>query len=183
MSWGGDEVQAAMHSVIGHLSSVHAGLWVEVILKLAVDVIDDWLPAAKQDKQPLAEWYHKALAQSRTTQDRTHQLLLSTASPNPGVSTIVRSSWTPPSFTNTLDCSTCNTHNSYPQTPLFNPHLGLFHWHGNTQKAHVVSAFALTLALQSLTINTTWQLSGAADRSIDGTDWLIEPMMEHQRTM
>lgn len=36
-----------------------------------------------------------------------YQLLLSTASPNPGVSTIVSSSWTPPSFIKTFDCSTC----------------------------------------------------------------------------
>lgn len=38
-----------------------------------------------------------------------HQLLLSTASPNPGVSTMVSVSWTPPSLISTLDCSTWNT--------------------------------------------------------------------------
>lgn len=38
----------------------------------------------------------------------SYQLLLSTASPNPGVSTIVSSSWTPPSFIKTFDCSTCD---------------------------------------------------------------------------
>lgn len=37
-----------------------------------------------------------------------YQLLLSTASPKPGVSTMVSRSCTPPSFTRTLDCSTCN---------------------------------------------------------------------------
>lgn len=38
---------------------------------------------------------------------RAHQLLLSTASPKPGVSTMVSRSCTPPSLTRTLDCSTC----------------------------------------------------------------------------
>lgn len=42
------------------------------------------------------------------TAGNPYQLLLSTASPNPGVSTIVSSSWTPPSFIKTLDCSTWN---------------------------------------------------------------------------
>lgn len=41
----GDEVQAALHSVVWHLPSVDPGLGVEVILKLTVDVIDDRLPA------------------------------------------------------------------------------------------------------------------------------------------
>ena len=45
MSRGGDEVEAAVHSVVRHLSSIDPGLWVEVILKLTVDVINDWLPA------------------------------------------------------------------------------------------------------------------------------------------
>ena len=45
VSRGGDEVQAAVDSVVGHLASVHPGLGVEVILELAVDVVDDRLPA------------------------------------------------------------------------------------------------------------------------------------------
>lgn len=40
-----DEIQAALHSVVRHLPSVDPGLCVEVILKLAVDVVDDRLPA------------------------------------------------------------------------------------------------------------------------------------------
>lgn len=40
-------------------------------------------------------------------QRMSYQLLLSTASPNPGVSTIVSSNWTPPSLIKTFDCSTC----------------------------------------------------------------------------
>lgn len=45
MSRRGDEVQAALHSAVWHLPSVDSGLCVEVILKLAVNVIDDGLPA------------------------------------------------------------------------------------------------------------------------------------------
>ena len=37
----------------------------------------------------------------------SYQLLLSTASPKPGVSTIVSDSCTPPSFNTTLEVSTC----------------------------------------------------------------------------
>ena len=40
-----DEVQATLYSVVRHLPSVDPGLCVEVILKLTVDVVDDWLPA------------------------------------------------------------------------------------------------------------------------------------------
>lgn len=47
MSRGGDEVEAALHSAVGHQSSVHPRLTVEEILKLAVYVVDDRLPAAR----------------------------------------------------------------------------------------------------------------------------------------
>lgn len=46
VSRGGDEVEAALHSAVGHQSSVHPRLTVEEILKLAVYVVDDRLPAA-----------------------------------------------------------------------------------------------------------------------------------------
>lgn len=46
MSRGGDEVQAAVDSAVRHLSSIHSGFWVQVVFKLAVYVVDDWLPAA-----------------------------------------------------------------------------------------------------------------------------------------
>lgn len=46
MSRGGDEVQAAVDSAVRHLSSIHPRLWVQVVFKLAVYVVNDWLPAA-----------------------------------------------------------------------------------------------------------------------------------------
>ncbi len=69
-----------------------------------------------------------------------YQLLLSTASPNPGVSTIVSSSWTPPSFIKTLDCSTWHRRRNEVHIMLisatnFNPsHVIHKNWHQNTQK-------------------------------------------------
>lgn len=45
MSRGGDEIEAAVHPAVRHLTAVDAGLCVEVILKLTVDVVDDRLPA------------------------------------------------------------------------------------------------------------------------------------------
>ena len=47
MSGGRDEVEAAVHPVVGHQSAVHPGLCVEEVLALAVDVVDDRLPAAR----------------------------------------------------------------------------------------------------------------------------------------
>lgn len=47
------------------------------------------------------------LAGQRDSDGRAYQLLLSTASPKPGVSTMVSRRWTPPSFMRTFDCSTC----------------------------------------------------------------------------
>lgn len=46
VSRGSDEVKAAVDSAVGHLSPVHARLRVQVVLKLAVYVVDDRLPAA-----------------------------------------------------------------------------------------------------------------------------------------
>ena len=52
---GGDEVQAAVHPVIWHLSSVHPRFSVQEILTLAVDVVDDWLPAAGGKERVIEE--------------------------------------------------------------------------------------------------------------------------------
>lgn len=126
VSWRGDEVQAAVDPAVRHLPSVHPGLWVQVVLKLAVYVVDDWLPAAgnkvtasvKKQRTPWIRDEERSFDILRIINEGTvsvlswscgdsYQLLLSTASPNPGVSTIVSSSWTPPSFIKTLHCSTC----------------------------------------------------------------------------
>ena len=47
MSGGGDEVETAVHSVVGHQASVHPRLRVQVVLKLVVNVVDDRLPAER----------------------------------------------------------------------------------------------------------------------------------------
>ncbi len=49
MSWGCDEIQAAVHSAVRHLPSVHTRLCVQIILKLTVDVINDRLPAGAEN--------------------------------------------------------------------------------------------------------------------------------------
>lgn len=148
MSWGGDEVQAAVDSAVGHLPSVHPGFWVQVVFELAVYVVDDWLPAAWHKWQlPLRikdweapPWFRNVRGVLRIVSEGLwsvlgwscgdpYQLLLSTASPNPGVSTIVSSSWTPPSFTKTLACST---------------------WHRRQNKGHIVFTSATNSALKRL---------------------------------
>lgn len=111
-----NEVQAAVNPVVGHLPPVNTRLCIQEILELAVDVIDDGLPATAGETgaSPVT------LAQRRDEFQAsllcigsTHQSLLSTASPNPGVSTMVSSSCTPPSFISTFDCSTCDTQSVY----------------------------------------------------------------------
>lgn len=112
MSRGGDEVQTAVDPAVGHLASVDPGLRVQVVLKLAVYVVDDRLPAEEQtgvvsrEQQTWGGPSRCAGGGGRPGLSHPHQLLLSTASPKPGVSTMVSSSWTLPSFTRTLDCST-----------------------------------------------------------------------------
>lgn len=93
-----------MDSAVGHLPPVYPGLCVQVVLKLAVYVVDDGLPAARRQSQ--VGNGGRLIAVEEARRGGLYQLLLSTASPKPGVSTIVSSSWTPPSFTKTLACST-----------------------------------------------------------------------------
>ena len=51
VSGGGDEVETAVHSVVGHQASVHPRLGVQVVLKLVVNVVDDRLPAERGTRQ------------------------------------------------------------------------------------------------------------------------------------
>ena len=44
-----DEVQATVNAVILQGSTVHTGLIVQVLLKLGVDVIENWLPATRRE--------------------------------------------------------------------------------------------------------------------------------------
>lgn len=50
VSRGGDEVQAAVDSVVWHGSAVHSGLCVQEVLALTVNVVYDWLPAGETGK-------------------------------------------------------------------------------------------------------------------------------------
>ena len=52
MTGGGNEVEAAVHPVVWHQSAVHPGLCIEEVLTLAVDVVDDRLPAARWKGKP-----------------------------------------------------------------------------------------------------------------------------------
>lgn len=115
MSGRCDEVQAAVDPVVGHGPAVHPGLRIQEVLAFTVDVVDNWLPAGETSEHETG--LMRILDNGELViicggeSDRgggggAHQLLLSTASPNPGVSTMVSVSWTPPSLINTLDCST-----------------------------------------------------------------------------
>ncbi len=48
---GGDEVQAAVHSVVRHLPPVYPGFSIEEVFKLTVDVVDDRLPAERKKRR------------------------------------------------------------------------------------------------------------------------------------
>lgn len=47
MSRRGDEVQAAVDSVVGHGPAVHPGLCIQEVLAFTVDVVYHWLPAGE----------------------------------------------------------------------------------------------------------------------------------------
>lgn len=50
MTRGGNKVQAAVDPIVRHLSSVDTGLSVQEVLKLIIDVVDNWLPTATEEK-------------------------------------------------------------------------------------------------------------------------------------
>lgn len=118
MSRGCYEVQTAVDSVVWHGPAVDPRLCIQEVLTLTVNVVYDRLPAEETEKTHQAKRQqdnkeHKIIWESLSSSGKcpecantAHQLLLSTASPNPGVSTIVSVSWTPPSLISTLDCST-----------------------------------------------------------------------------
>lgn len=125
VSRGRYKVQAAVDSVVWHRPAVHPRLCIQEVLTLTVDVINNWLPTAKMEKRSnlgrkqqgiwtvqMITWltltWHalRSYAEHLDCVRTAHQLLLSTASPNPGVSTMVSVSWTPPSLISTFDCST-----------------------------------------------------------------------------
>lgn len=107
MTKGWDEIKAAVHAVVLDVLAVQAALISEVLLKLLVDVVSDWLPAKKKDTQGCSAV--EAVACSRTPKgqgvfcwyDMYHSVLF-TASPNPGVSTMVSLSLTPFSSISTV---------------------------------------------------------------------------------
>lgn len=96
-----DEVKAAVYAVVLDVLAVQATLVPEVLLKLLVDVVGDRLPAtAETDEgvEPLKDADSVVGLCSRTT----YHSVLFTASPNPGVSTMVSLSLTPFSSISTV---------------------------------------------------------------------------------
>lgn len=67
MSRRSNEVQAAVNSAVGHLAPVHPGLRVQVVFKLAVDVVDDRLPAAGHTPQALGDGGGRGLSRGPGT--------------------------------------------------------------------------------------------------------------------
>lgn len=63
MTKGWDEIKAAVHAVVLDILAVQAALISEVLLKLLVDVVSNWLPAKKEthkDVQQLRQWHAAA---------------------------------------------------------------------------------------------------------------------------
>ena len=45
MAWG-NEIEAAVYTMVLNLASDNAGLLIQILLIFAVDVVNDWLPTA-----------------------------------------------------------------------------------------------------------------------------------------
>lgn len=128
MTKGRDEIETAVYTVVLDVLAVEATLVPEVLLKLLVDVVSHWLPARAEThgdihslrrRRPNAhdflnttglKWGYPAvlllyflfrLFYSWKMFDTYHSVLF-TASPNPGVSTMVSFSLTPFSSISTV---------------------------------------------------------------------------------
>ena len=126
MSKRRDEVEAAVDALVGHHFAVDLRFSVQILVVLRFDVFDDRLPAdGVTSPETSIELGERTRSEHEAKQMRqTNQLLLSTASPKPGVSTMRRRNSTPPSRNATCVVSTCNTHRlSQMHTVLL--HMGL----------------------------------------------------------
>lgn len=116
MTEGRDEVEAAVYAVVLDVLAVEAALVPEVLLELLVDVVSHWLPTAAEAQRDIQgprqrpSYCTQHLNHSRALVilcedlfvfDLYHSVLF-TASPNPGVSTIVSFSLTPFSSISTV---------------------------------------------------------------------------------
>lgn len=122
MTEGWDEIEAAVYAVVLDVLAVEATLVPEVLLKLLVDVVSHWLPARAERHGDIqsprqrrtaahhflntaeVKWGHRAvhrLFYLLNMFDMYHSVLF-TASPNPGVSTMVSFSLTPFSSISTV---------------------------------------------------------------------------------
>lgn len=129
MAEGWDEIEAAVYAVVLDVLAVEAALVPEVLLELLVDVVSHWLPAtAETHTGTFSLWGNsctiahdfltttaelklgypavlcketEAILFSLKTFDKYHSVLF-TASPNPGVSTMVSFSLTPFSSISTV---------------------------------------------------------------------------------
>lgn len=111
---GGDEVQAAVHTVILDVLTVETTLVTEILLKLLVHVVSDGLPAVDREHLGPGCRGRPAPQQGRAGSGQARQANMSpqashcyhsellTASPNPGVSTMVSFSLTPFSSMSTV---------------------------------------------------------------------------------
>lgn len=117
MTEGWDEIEAAVYAVVLDVLAVEATLVPEVLLELLVDVVSHWLPAREQTQGDI-----QSLRRSTTTahdfldtaallwllfikdwgESEAYHSVLFTASPNPGVSTMVSFSLTPFSSISTV---------------------------------------------------------------------------------
>lgn len=95
-----DEIQAAVDSVVLNVLSVQSTLVPEILLELLIYVVCDGLPADKHTQATL----HKSVVFIKVLlrPAEAHHSLLLTASPNPGVSTMVSFSFTPFSSMSTV---------------------------------------------------------------------------------
>lgn len=89
-----DEIEATVHPVILNVPTVQSRLIAQVLVVLLIHIVNDRLPTEKREQ--LGTWRREGV---------TNQALLSTASPNPGVSTTVSLNLTPFSSMSTVVAS------------------------------------------------------------------------------
>lgn len=105
MSKRGDEVQAAVHPVVLDVLAVQAALITEILLKLLVHIVSDGLPTRGGRREKEARLALRAACQVVALGGRDpvpHHSELFTASPKPGVSTMVSFNLTPFSSMSTV---------------------------------------------------------------------------------
>lgn len=101
----GNEVEAAVNSVVNDVSAIQAAFIVEITLELVIDVTDDGAETEAGAHKSINGT--KEVRMLRHNPFGTYQSWLLMASPYPGVSTTVKRSFTPLSSISTVDASIC----------------------------------------------------------------------------